>query len=75
MSVVGLGRVWLGVGLVFGLTTALLVGSPSQVGAVAGYGDVPEDSWYTDAVQWSVDNAITGIGGFLFRDRHSGVAW
>ena len=65
-SVVGLGRVWLGVGLVFGLTAALLVGSPSQVGAVAGYGDVAGDSWYSDAVQWSVDNAITGIGGFCF---------
>ena len=65
-SVVGLGRVWLSVGLVLALTAALVMGSPSSVGAVAGYGDVSEGRWYTDAVQWSVDNAITGIGGFCF---------
>ena len=64
--VVGLGRVWLGVGLVFGLTAALLMGSPSQVGAVAGYGDVGEGTWYTDAVQWSTDNGIADITGFCF---------
>ena len=64
--VVGLGRVWLSVGLVFALTAALLVGSPSQVGAVAGYGDVPEDTWYTDAVQWSTDNGIASMAGFCF---------
>ena len=63
---VGLSRVWLTVGLVFALTAALLMGLPSQAGAVAGYGDVPEDSWYTDAVQWSVDNGIADIAGFCF---------
>ena len=61
-----LGRVWLAVGLVLALTAALLMGSPAPVGAVAGYGDVSEGSWYTDAVQWSVDNAITGITGVSF---------
>ena len=28
--------------------------------APGGYGDVDEGSWYADAVQWSVDNNITG---------------
>ena len=64
-SVVGLSRVWLSLGLVFALT-AVLVGSPAPAGAVAGYGDVAEDSWYTDAVQWSVDNGIADIAGFCF---------
>ena len=41
------------------------MGSPSPVGAVAGYGDVP-DTWYTDAVQWSQDNGIANIAGFCF---------
>ena len=65
-SVVGLSRVGLSVGLVLGLTAALLVGSASPSGAVAGYGDVPGGGWYTDAVQWSVDSGITGVGGFCF---------
>ena len=64
--VVGLSRVWLTVGLVFALTAALLMGLPSQAGAVAGYGDVGERTWYTDAVQWSVDNGIADIAGFCF---------
>ena len=59
-------RVWLTVGLVLSLTAALLMGSPSPAGAVAGYGDVAESTWYTDAVQWSVDNAITDISGACF---------
>ena len=62
---VGLDRVWLGVWLVVALTASLL-GSPSPVGAVAGYGDVGEGAWYTDAVQWSVDNGITDMGEFCF---------
>ena len=62
----GMSRVWLTVGLVFSLTAALLMGSAAPGGAVAGYGDVPEANWYTDAVQWSVDNAITGISGACF---------
>ena len=64
--VVGSGRDWLGVWLVVALTAALLVGLPSPAGAVAGYGDVPEGAWYTDAVQWSTDNGITDISGFCF---------
>ena len=57
---------WLTVGLVFALTSALLVGLPSPAGAVAGYGDVGESTWYTDAVQWSTDNGIADIAGFCF---------
>ena len=64
--VVGMSRVWLSLGLVFALTATLLMGSPAPAGAVAGYGDVPEGTWYTDAVQWSVDNAITDIAGVCF---------
>ena len=63
---VGLSRVWLGVGLVLGLVAALLMGVASPAGAVAGYGDVGESTWYTDAVQWSVDNEITNIAGPCF---------
>ena len=37
-------------GLVLALTAALVVGSPSPVGAVAGYGDVAEGSYYHEAV-------------------------
>ena len=63
---VRLGRVWLSLTLVIGLTAALLTGSAAPAGAVAGYGDVADSSWYTDAVQWSADNAITGIAGVCF---------
>ena len=65
-SMVGLSRVWLSLGLVVSLTAALLMGLPSPAGAVAGYGDVGEGTWYTDAVQWSVDNGIADIAGFCF---------
>ena len=54
------------VGLVVALMAALLVASPSPAGAVAGYGDVPSGTWYTDAVQWAVDNGITGVSGPCF---------
>ncbi len=63
---VGLSRIWLSLGLVVSLTAALLVGLPSPAGAVAGYGDVGEGTWYTDAVQWSTDNGIADIAGFCF---------
>ncbi len=53
-------------GLVVALTAALLAGSPSPAGAVAGHGDVPAGTWYTDAVQWAVDNGITGVSGPCF---------
>ena len=65
-SMVGLSRVRLSLGLVVSLTAALLVGMPSPAGAVAGYGDVGEGTWYTDAVQWSTDNGIADISGFCF---------
>ena len=65
-AVVGLGRVRLGVGLVAALTAALLMWSPSPAGAVAGYGDVPEETWYTNPVQWATDNAITNVVGPCF---------
>ena len=64
-SMVGLSRVWLSLGLVVSLTAALL-GLPSPAGAVAGYGDVGEGTWYTDAVQWSTDNGIADIAGPCF---------
>ena len=54
------------IGVVAALTASLLMGLPSQAGAVAGYGDVGEGIWYTDAVQWSTDNGITDISGFCF---------
>ena len=43
---------------------SLLAASPA--GAVAGYGDVAGDRYYTEPVQWSVDNDITGIDGDCF---------
>ena len=42
------------------------MGLASPAGAVAGYGDVGEGTWYTDAVQWSADNGIADIAGFCF---------
>lgn len=43
--------------LVFVLGTVLIVPSPAQ--GVAGFGDVPEGQYFTEAVQWMVDNNIT----------------
>ena len=65
-SMVGLSRIWLSLGLVVALTSALLMGLASPAGAVAGYGDVGEGTWYTDAVQWSTDNGIANIAGPCF---------
>ena len=31
-----------------------------------GYGDVPADRYFTEPVQWSVDNDISNIGGNCF---------
>ena len=45
--------------------TSMLM-SASPVGAIAGYGDVGGDTYYTEAVQWSVDNDIAGISGACF---------
>ena len=44
--------------------SSLLVSAPA--GAVAGYGDVAEDRYYTEPVQWSVDNDITYFSGNCF---------
>ena len=71
-AVVGLSSFWrvLGEGSVAvlgaALVGALLMGSPPPAGAVAGYGDVAEATWYTDAVQWSQDNGITDVTGVCF---------
>ena len=71
-AVVGLSSFWrvLGKGSVAvlgaALVGALLMGSPPPAGAVAGYGDVAEATWYTDAVQWSQDNGITDVAGVCF---------
>ena len=65
---VGLGRVQAlaVIGVVAALTVGLLMGLASPAGAVAGYGDVGEGTWYTDAVQWSTDNGIADIAGPCF---------
>ena len=47
-------------GLVLCVGASLLAASPA--GAVAGYGDVADDNYYADPVQWSVDNNITADG-------------
>ncbi len=57
-----------------------MAASPSPAGAVAGYGDVPEGAWYTEAVQWAVDNGITGGSGPCFGpdvvvSRGEAAAW
>ena len=62
-----------------GLFAALFV-PVSPVGAVAGYGDVSSAEYYTDAVQWSVDEGITGIEGACFSPgsaatRGDSVSW
>ena len=59
------GRVGPVVALVLALTATLLTGAP-HAGAVAGYGDVAEGTWYTRAVQWSKDNAIADVAGTCF---------
>ncbi len=48
------------------LLAVLLGVSSSPAGAVAGYGDVADDQYFTEPVQWSVDNDITGIDGPCF---------
>ena len=55
---------WCGVVLCLA-ASSLLAASPA--GAVAGYGDVAEGRYYTEPVQWSVDNDLTGIDGNCFR--------
>ena len=48
------------------LIAATLAWWPTPVAAVAGFGDIDTGRYYTDAVQWSVDNNITGIDGACF---------
>ena len=43
-----------------GLLTALLL-PVTSAGAIAGFGDVSNDRYFTEAVQWSVDEGITQI--------------
>jgi len=43
-----------------------LLATTSPAGAVAGYGDVADGQYYTEPVQWSADNNITGIEGNCF---------
>ena len=52
-------------GVVLCLAASSLVAA-SPAGAVAGFGDVANDSYYTEAVQWSVDNDVAGIDGNCF---------
>ena len=52
-----------------GLVLCLAVSSlavASSAGAVGGFGDVAEDRYYTEPVQWSADEEITGIDGNCF---------
>lgn len=46
------------------VASSLLISSPA--GAVSGYGDVAGDRFFANAVQWSVDQNITGISGTCF---------
>ena len=52
--------------LLVGLVLAAVVLPASSAGAVAGYGDIDGDRWFTDPVQWSVDDGITGVDGACF---------
>ena len=52
-------------GVVLCLAASSLVAA-SPAGAVAGFGDVAEGRYYTEPVQWSVDNDVAGIDGNCF---------
>ena len=52
--------------LLVGVVLAAVVLPASSAGAVAGYGDVADDRYFTEPVQWSVDDGITGLGGACF---------
>ena len=49
--------------VVAGVLLAATVSGLSSAAGVAGYGDVQNDRYFTEPVQWSVDNGITDIGG------------
>ena len=55
---------WLGV--VVSAAVVLSLSAASPAGAVAGYGDVPAGQFFDEAVQWSVDDNITGVSGACF---------
>lgn len=42
-----------------GIVFAVLAAAPAPARAAAGFGDVEPDRYYTDAVQWMVDEGIT----------------
>ncbi len=50
--------------LVCVVAVSLIAASPAS--GVAGYGDVAYGRYFTEPVQWSVDNDITGIDGACF---------
>ena len=62
---ISLGPLSVSAGLVACLAAGSLVAA-SPAGEVAGYGDIAEGRYYTEPVQWSVDNDVTGIGGDCF---------
>jgi len=73
--------------LVAVLGGALLAGSlalmSSPASGVAGFGDVEESAFYTEAVQWMVDNGITtgtsptcfSPGDPVTRDQAAAFMW
>ena len=50
---------------------AALIAPMSPVGAVAGFGDVENDKYYTESVQWSVDEGITQPNSNCFEPDQS----
>ena len=52
-------------GVILCLAAGSLIAASPALG-VAGYGDVAGDRYFTEPVQWSVDNDITGIDGNCF---------
>ncbi|MEM7142190.1 MAG: S-layer homology domain-containing protein [Actinomycetota bacterium] len=45
--------------LIVAITVSLLAALPGVAGAAAGFGDVDEGEYYTEAVRWMVDEQIT----------------
>ena len=54
------------IGLVAVAVATLTLATTSPVGAVAGYGDVEVGADYATALQWAVNNNISGIDGNCF---------
>ena len=56
------------------LTLALLSGltQPGLAASVAGFSDVPEDSWYTEAVRYTVEHGmLRGVAEGLFGPKRA----